>query len=144
MHMTQSSTMLMGSKLHLDYLTGNHSGPGSKYRWTGKTMGINMDFTVAVTKWVQGVEKVWETVGEAKMIIYSWYQMRLILSQTQNGTLAELSITYKKPRGWFFKFLSFLFAGLYCTWCLKNMLNDAKKISESNSSGNVEARTIAG
>jgi len=44
---------------------------GSKYRWTGRMMGLKMDFTVTVTKWVAGIEKVWETIGEAKMIIYS-------------------------------------------------------------------------
>ncbi len=30
MHMTKSS-MMMGSKLNLEYLTENHTGPGSKY-----------------------------------------------------------------------------------------------------------------
>ena len=71
MHMTQSSMMMMGSKLHLEYLTEHHIGLGSRYRWTGKMMGMEMDFTVEVTKWIKGIEKVWETIGEAKMIIYS-------------------------------------------------------------------------
>ena len=44
MHMTQSSAMMMGSKLHLEYLTEHHTGPGSRYRWTGKMMGIEMNF----------------------------------------------------------------------------------------------------
>ena len=69
MHMTKSSAMMMGSKLHLEYLTATHTGLGSKYRWTGTMMGMSMDFTVEVTKWVEGVEKIWETTGEAKMII---------------------------------------------------------------------------
>jgi len=30
MHMTNSSTMMMGSKLHLQYLTTNHTGLASK------------------------------------------------------------------------------------------------------------------
>src|SRR5512138_1320882 len=81
MHMTQSSPMMMGSKLHLQYLTENHIGLGSKYRWTGKMVGLNMDFTVEVTKWIKGVEKTWETMGEAKMIIYSWYRMNLLVSR---------------------------------------------------------------
>jgi hypothetical protein len=33
---------------------------------------MKMDFTVEVTKWLKGIEKTWETIGEAKMIIYSW------------------------------------------------------------------------
>jgi hypothetical protein len=110
MHMTQSSAMMMGSKLHLQYLTENHKGIGSKYRWTGKMMGTNMDFTVEVTKWIKGIEKVWETIGEAKMIIYSWYRMQLFLSTVEDKTVAELSITYKKPKTPLLKFISFLFA----------------------------------
>lgn len=132
MHMTQSSAMMMGSKLHLQYLTENHKGLGSKYRWTGKMMGLNMDFTVEVTKWIKGVEKVWETIGEARMIIYSWYRMNLLVSKNGDKSLAELSITYKKPKTSFAKIISFLFADWYCRWCLKNMLNDTKKILEPN------------
>ena len=132
MHMTKSSAMMMGSKLNLEYLTTNHTGLGSKYRWTGTMMGMKMDFTVEVTKWIKGVEKIWETIGEAKMIIYSWYRMHLLVNQRENTTEAELSITYKSPKGWFAKILSFLFANLYCNWCLKNMLNDTKKILEPN------------
>ncbi len=127
MHMTQSFGMMMGSKLHLQYLTEHHTGLGSKYRWTGTMMGMKMDFTVEVTKWIKGIEKTWETIDEAKMIIYSWYRMHLLIKPMQNGTEAELSITYEKPKGWLARIISFLFADWYCNWCLKNMLNDAKK-----------------
>ena len=126
-HMTTSSAMMMGSKLHLEYLTTMHTGLGSKYRWTGTMMGMKMDFTVEVTKWINGVEKIWETIGETKMIIYSWYRMHLILAKEEDRTVAELSITYKKPNGWFYHILSFLVADWYCNWCLKKMLNDTKK-----------------
>jgi hypothetical protein len=127
MHMTKSSAMMMGSKLNLEYLTTNHTGLGSKYRWTGKMMGMKMDFTVEVTKWIKGNEKTWETIGEARMIIYSWYRMHLLVKTIENGSEAELSITYERPKGWFAKIISFLFADWYCNWCLKNMLKDAKR-----------------
>jgi predicted ATPase len=131
MHMTQSSARMMGSKLNLEYLTPHHSGLGTKYRWTGTMMGMKMDFTVEVTKWTEGVEKVWETIGESKMIIYSWYSMHLLVYPKGNTTQAELSITYEKPNGWFAKIISFFFADWYCNWCLKNMLSDTKtKIEE--------------
>jgi len=128
MHMTQSSGMMMGSKLHLQYLTENHTGLGSKYRWTGKMTGMKMDFTVEVTKWIKGVEKIWETIGDAKMIIFSWYRMSLLVKPVNNGSEAVLSITYKKPKGWFANIISFFFADWYCNWCLKKMLGDSKKI----------------
>lgn len=130
MHMTQSSMAMMGSKLNLEFLTENKTGLGTKFRWTGKMLWMKMDFTVVVTKWIKGKEKVWETVGESKMIIYSWYRMNLILTSTGELTVATLSITYEKPNEWYFNILSFFFAKPYCNWCLNNMLRDCKKLLE--------------
>ena len=127
MHMTQSSMMMMGSKLDLEFLTENHLGLGTKYRWTGKMMGIKMDFTVEVTKWIEGEEKIWETIGQPKLIIYSWYRMHLKVAKIQEGTSVELSISYERPNGLFYRILSFLFADWYCRWCLKHMLEDCRK-----------------
>lgn len=126
-HMTNSSIMMMGSKLHLQYLSAKKRGPGTKYRWTGRMMGMKMDFTVQVTKWIAGKEKTWETVGPAKLIIYSWYRMHMRVAPTGNKTLAELSITYEKPKGFFYKILSYFFAAWYGAWCLANMFNDPGK-----------------
>jgi hypothetical protein len=95
-------------------------------------MGLKMDFTVEVKKWVKGVEKIWETVGNAKMIIYSWYRIQLLLSKQNDRTIAKLSVTYEKPNGLFARIISFLVADWYCNWCLKNMLRDTKRILESN------------
>jgi hypothetical protein len=127
MHMTKSSMMMMGSKLHLEFLTQNQTGLGSRYRWTGYMMGLRMDFTVEVTRWVEGKEKVWETSGDAQLIIYSWYRMELRVIQSGSGTKAELSIAYEKPKGFFKRIISFLLADLYCRWCLQKMLDDAGK-----------------
>jgi hypothetical protein len=127
-HMTQSSMMMMGSKLNLDFLTSHKTGLGSSYGWSGKMMGIHMAFTVEVTKWIAGKEKIWETIGETKLIIYSWYRMHLKIKPNSSYTEAELSISYEKPKSFFNKILCFLFADWYCKWCLKKMLNDSKKM----------------
>jgi hypothetical protein len=143
MHMTNSSAMMMGSKFHLQYLTANHSGVNSRYRWTGKMMGLKMDFTVEVTKWTKGMEKIWETIGNARMIIYSWYQMRLVLSQADGKTNAELSISYKRPKNLLARFVAWLFAGWYCNWCLKKMLKDTKKQLEETEHGTSSSHRVA-
>lgn len=124
--------MMMGSKLKLQFLTANKTGLGSRYRWTGKMMGFTMDFTVEVTKWIDGTEKVWETIGPAKLIIYSWYRMNLVVREVGPATEAELSITYEKPKGLFYNLLCAIFADWYCKWCLRQMLSDARKSLERN------------
>jgi hypothetical protein len=131
-HMTKSSMPMMGSRLELKQLSENATGLNSKFRWTGKVMWFTMDFTVVVTKWIKCKEKVWETVGPAKMIIMGWYQMRLVISLEGGNTKAILSIAYTKPKNIFFKFIAFFIAPFYANWCLNNMLNDSKKTLEAN------------
>ena len=131
MHMTKSSMPMMGSKLELKQLSENATGLNSKFRWYGKMMGFTMDFIVIVTKWIKDKEKVWETIGEAKMIILGWYQMRLVISLVGKNTKAALSIAYTKPENIFFKIIAFFLAPLYANWCLNNMLNDSKKMLEA-------------
>ena len=127
MHMTESSMMMMGSKLKLEKLSENTSGIGASYRWYGKMMGMTMDFSETVTKWEQNKFKEWETIGTAKIIIMSWYRMWFEISPAENGTLAKISISYIPPKEWYFKILSFFFANWYCSWCLNKMLHDTKK-----------------
>lgn len=132
MHMMENSSMMMGSKLHLEQLSENATGLNSKFRWFGKMMGIKMDFTVAVTEWIKAKEKVWETIGEARMIILGWYRMRLVLTMQGQATNAELTITYTQPKKFFLKLIAWLLAPLYANWCLNSMLEDSKKHLESS------------
>ena len=130
MHMSESSMMMMGSKLNLQQLSSHATGIGAKYRWYGKMMGMTIDFEEAVTKWEPPTLKEWETIGEAKIIIMSWYRMWFEIAPSANNTMATLSISYLPPKQWYLKILSFLFARMYCNWCLNNMLNDTKKTLE--------------
>ncbi|TND07204.1 MAG: hypothetical protein FD123_3349 [Bacteroidetes bacterium] len=127
MHMTKRSMMMMGSKLTLEDITNSGTGVGSTFRWYGKMMGMKMDFTETVTEWVADKSKKWETISDAKVILFSWYQMGFELESKGKDTEATLWIKYKKPKGWFYRLLSVLFAKWYCRWCLENMLGDTKK-----------------
>ena len=130
MHMSESSMMMMGSKLMLEQLSTNPTGVGSSYRWYGNMMGMTMDFSETVTKWQPPTLKEWETVGDAKIIIMSWYRMWFEIAPIEGGTAVTISISYLPPKPWFYKVLSFFFANWYCNWCLNNMLNDTKACLE--------------
>ena len=134
MHMSESSMMMMGSKLKLEQLSINSTGVGAKYRWHGKMMGMTMDFSETVTKWQSPKIKEWETVGEAKIIIMSWYRMWFEISPAEKGTIAKISIQYLPPKQWYYKILSFFFANWNSNWCLNNMLNDTKKDLDNKTS----------
>lgn len=127
LHMSDISMMMMGSKLKLERLSPNGTGLGAKYRWFGKMMGMTMDFSEMVTKWEPPALKEWETLGNAQIIIMSWYRMWFEITPAENGTTTKISISYLPPIPWYYKILVFFFAKWYCDWCLNNMLNDTKK-----------------
>ena len=133
MHMKERSGMMMGSKLKLEQVSENPNGLFSKYRWHGRMMGIRIDFTTVVTQWIRGKEKVWQTIGESKMIILKWYRMHLAVTPLEEGKVqTELSIDYTLPDNFFLHFIGMLLAPWYANWCLNNMLLDAKKILEQD------------
>jgi hypothetical protein len=128
-HMTENSGAMAGSKLHIEWLTDHKTGLGTKYRWTGKVVGMKMDFTVEVSKWVKGKEKVWGTVGDAKMIVIDWFEMYLVMTPGKDGkSKAKLGIYYTKHRSLW----GFLLGKWYSKWCVKSMLKDTKKHFEKN------------
>lgn len=129
MHMTEENGPMLGNKLTLEWLSENKTGLGTKYRWTGKVMGMKMDFTVVVTQWNNGKSKTWETIGEARMIVISWFRMYLELSPNDNGTTsAKLGILYTKSKN----IPGFLLGKRYSIWCVKSMLEDTKEHFEKN------------
>lgn len=132
MHMTESSMPMMGGKMDLQFLSSHKTGLGTRYRWTGKVMWWQLDFTVEVTKWIGGKEKIWKTTGPAQLIIYSWFQMNLKVWENQEDSLAQLSISYEKPNGFFYKLLCILVGDWYCRWCLNKILTDTEKILKNS------------
>lgn len=127
-HMTESSGAMAGSKLKIEWLSDHKTGLGTKYRWTGKVIGMKMDFTVEVSKWIKGKEKVWGTVGDAKMIVIDWFEMNLIIiPEKERKSKAKLSINYTKSN----TLLGFLFGKWYSKWCVNSMLRDTKKHFEN-------------
>lgn len=123
-HMTESSGAMAGSKLKIEWISENKTGLSTKYRWTGKVIGMQLDFTVEVSKWIEEKEKVWGTVGNAKMIVIDWFEMYLVMTPENNGTSnAKLSINYTKHKGLW----GFMLGKWYSKWCVKSMLKDTKK-----------------
>ena len=128
-HMAESSVAMAGSKLKIEWLSDHKTGLGTKYRWTGKVVGMKMDFTVEVNKWIEGKQKVWGTVGDAKMIVIDWFEMDLITTREKDEkSKAKLGIYYTKHSGLW----GFLFGKWYSKWCVKSMLRDTRKHFEIN------------
>ena len=89
-HMSESRSMpMMGLKLTLDIRTPYTTGIGATYRNSGSMMGLVIDFSEAVTKYVSGREK---RLG-ARSVILSYCSS----SAVRWG--ASLSLSRKTPHG---------------------------------------------
>lgn len=130
MHMSKRSMPMMGGSLKTEILSKNDRGLGATYRMYGKVMGMKIDFTEKVTKWIENQEKVWETIGEPKLIIMGGYIMNLNVRPSNFGTRLTFGIKYSYPKSVFWKGISIVVGDWYAKWCLRNMCRDAKKALE--------------
>jgi hypothetical protein len=105
--MSESRSMpMMGSKLKLEILTPASTGVGATYRYSGRIMGLTLDFSETVTQYILGRVKVWHTISFA----YEW------------------------PRSLGGRLLGRGFAGSYARWCLDSMAEGAKRDVEASGS----------
>ncbi len=127
-HMSGRSSMaMMGSRLEIAVLSPQSTGVGATYRMWGKMMGLAIDFSETVTRYIPGREKVWETIGEPKLLIMSSYVMRVSVDPLSlSSSRLTISLTYAPPRSIFWRFVGALVGDWYGRWCLRNMCRDAK------------------
>ena len=131
-HMTERSSMaMMGSKLKLEILSEQPTGLGATYRYSGKMMGLSLDFSESVTKYAPNREKIWRTIGEPRLLIISSYEMRLAVEPlSASSSRLTISIAYDLPRSPLWRLIGRLLAGPYSRWCLRQMVWDAKRALE--------------
>jgi hypothetical protein len=103
-HMGKPSMMMMGSKMSTEVDAGGGRVIGSKIRMRGSVMGIPVSLEEVVTERQAPNIKLWETIGNPRLLVLAHYRMGLTA-----------------PESW----LGSLFGAVYARWCTKWMANDA-------------------
>lgn len=135
-HMSDRGSMpMMGSKLALEIVTPEPSGVGATYRYTGRVMGLAIDFSETVTAYVPGREKIWHTIGAPRLLIIDSYEMRVLVEpmSEMRSTLA-ISIDYTLPRRLPWRLFGKWLAAAYARWCLDSMIERTKRDLERGNS----------
>jgi hypothetical protein len=72
------------------------------------------------------LKKIWETVGELRLLVIGPYRMGFYL--TPDGTKAQLrvAIDYELPTMGISRLLGRLFGRAYAKWCTRQMVRDAR------------------
>jgi len=121
-HMNKSSWMTGGGRMHTSVDAGHGQEIGSHIRMSGKAFGITLFLDEVVIYREPPYMKVWETVGEPKLLVVGHYRMQVKIEPREEGSLLGVSIDYDLPTVniWLGK----LFSGFYAKWCVQQMIKD--------------------
>lgn len=131
-HMSETSSMaMMGSKLKLEIVSPRPTGLGATYRYSGKILGITIDFSETVTRYVAGREKAWRTIDVPRLLIMSGYEMGVRVEPlSPASSRLTITINYDLPASGVSRVLGLMLGKAYSRWCLTQMCEGAKTALE--------------
>jgi hypothetical protein len=74
-HMMQSSAMMAGSSMHVGFDEAKGRSLGAKIRMSGDVLGFHLDVEEIVTERSPPERKIWQTVGEPRLLVIGDYRM---------------------------------------------------------------------
>lgn len=130
-HMTQPSLRMGGGSMHVSTDDGAGRTVGSHIRMQGRAFGVPLALDEVVIDRVEPERKVWETVGEPKLLVVGHYKMSVDVKPESNGSRLVVGIDYDQPkkRAW----LGRLFGDMYARWCVRQMKGDVRSHFASSS-----------
>ena len=119
-HMTTSSFMMAGSKMTYSYDEAGGKAVGSKIRMSGSMLGFDLGLEEIVTERVPPFRKVWETIGDPRLLVIGSYRMGFEITPLVGGSRLKLFIDWREPSApW--RWLSRLLGPAYARWCTESM-----------------------
>ena len=124
-HMGKSSWMMMGSRMDMALDSGGGRKVGSEIVLSGMMIGLGLHVREKVIERIVPERKVWETIGDQKMIVFDQYRMGFGLETVGEGTKIVVFIEYRLPKTFLGHLLGYVFAGFYARWCTEKMVEEA-------------------
>jgi len=123
-HMSESSWMMGGGRMSVSVDDGGGQRVGSHIRLSGKAFGIRLYLDEVVTRREPPLIKIWETVGDLRLLIIGHYRMGVEVVPKESNSLLRVSIDYDLPlrNAW----LGRLFGGIYARWCVQRMIGGTR------------------
>lgn len=125
-HMGKPSLMTAGASMRIDVDAHRGQAVGSVIRMTGTMLGMHLSVEEAVTRRDPPREKVWETLGEPRLLVIGAYRMGFEVSPLEVGSRLVVSIDYRLPVRGIARVLGWLLGRIYAAWCTRRMVEDAR------------------
>ena len=125
-HMSKRSWKLGWGKMETVLDAQQGRSVGSHIVLRGRVFGILLFLDEVVITREPPMKKIWETVGELRLLVIGPYRMGFNL--TPDGTKAQLrvAIDYELPTKGISRLLGRLFGRPYAKWCTRQMVQDAQ------------------
>ena len=123
-HMSESSLMMGGGRMDISLDNGRGREVGSHIRLSGKVFGFTLFLDEVVTRREPPRIKVWETVGDLRLLVIGHYRMSIEVEPQEGNSSLLVSIDYDLPftNAWPGR----LFGGIYAKWCVGQMVKGTR------------------
>jgi hypothetical protein len=135
-HMSESSMMMMGSRMSTQVDVGAGREIGSKISMQGSMMGISLSLEEVITERHAPCKKVWETTGTPRLVVIAHYRMGFELTAKGDSSLLRVFIDYSLPTQWPGSWLGRLLGGVYARWCTRRIADDAARYFNPSTAAN--------
>jgi hypothetical protein len=124
-HMNESSWMMAGAKMSIEFDAANGRAEGSLLRLRGTVLGVPLLVEERVIERRPPQRKVWQTVGDPRLWVIGGYRMGFDVAPQGELSVLRVFIDYRLPARGIGHWWPWL-AGRYARWCVARMTGDAR------------------
>jgi hypothetical protein len=125
-HMRKRSWKMGWGKMETVLDAKNGQSVGSHILLRGRVFGIGLFLDEMVTLRDPPLRKMWETVGEPRLLVIGRYRMGFDLTPDGSNPRLCVAIDYDLPANGIPRLLGQLFGPWYAKWCTRQMVQDAQ------------------
>ncbi len=124
-HMTRSSWMMGGGRMDVKLDAGRGRRLDSHIQMSGRAFGLELSLEELISEYDPPRHKVWETVGQPRLLIVGEYRMGFDISPQNGGSNLRVFIDYELPQATRGRWPIAKLASWYAAWCTQRMVKDA-------------------
>ena len=118
--------MMAGSKMAVELDEADGRAVGSTIRMTGEVLGFTLSLEEVVTERQVPERKVWETVGEPRLLVIGDYRMGFMIHPSGERSRLTVFIDYDEPPApW--RLLGRVLGPVYARWCTASIARGAEQ-----------------
>lgn len=126
-HMNARSWMLGGGRMETTTDEGDGRRVGSHIRLAGRVFGVRLFVDEVVTEHDRPRRKVWQTVGEPRLLVIGSYRMGFDIEPSGPRSRLRVFIDYDLPPRGVARWIGRVLGNWYARWCTRRMTEDAAR-----------------